>query len=204
MNTNEPHESARAGARCGAKTRSGSPCKRLPAAKSNSGRCNLHGGKSLSWIAHPNYKHGLYSKYTMQGIERRAGIARRKRERAWRKEDRYVLPKLQRWIDEQVERRGIYNIAQAEALARRLREEYRAAHGSPLPEKPAVTNTPKPRRRRPTKREQKRAQQDAMNRTIREVASSFREAAGLEPDEGITPAVEGLRDTLEKLAFGGR
>ena len=45
---------------CGAKTRSGTPCKRAPR---YNGRCNLHGGKSLMGIAHPNFKEGRYSKY---------------------------------------------------------------------------------------------------------------------------------------------
>lgn len=48
---------------CGAKTRSGKPCKRSPTYQ---GRCHLHGGKSLPGIAHPNYKHGWYSKYSFR------------------------------------------------------------------------------------------------------------------------------------------
>lgn len=44
---------------CGAKTRSGVPCQNAPM---GNGRCRMHGGKSLSGIAHPNYKHGRYSK----------------------------------------------------------------------------------------------------------------------------------------------
>jgi hypothetical protein len=47
--------------RCGAKTRSGEPCK-SPAIHGGK-RCRMHGGKSLRWFAHPNYEHGLYSKY---------------------------------------------------------------------------------------------------------------------------------------------
>jgi hypothetical protein len=35
-------------------------CKSAPI--SDTGRCQMHGGKSLSGIAHPNYKHGRYSK----------------------------------------------------------------------------------------------------------------------------------------------
>lgn len=46
---------------CGAKTKAGTPCKRRPTFQ---GRCHLHGGKSWFWMAHPNYKHGWYSKYT--------------------------------------------------------------------------------------------------------------------------------------------
>lgn len=45
---------------CGAKTRSGAPCKR---ASSANGRCNLHGGKSLSGVASPRFSSGRYSKY---------------------------------------------------------------------------------------------------------------------------------------------
>lgn len=51
---------------CGAKTRAGTPCKRLPSPPCN--RCSLHGGKSLGGGGHPNYKHGLYSKYDLRGI----------------------------------------------------------------------------------------------------------------------------------------
>lgn len=42
------------------------------------GRCRMHGGKSLSWFAHPNYKHGLYSKYSPEGIFFNAEKKRRK------------------------------------------------------------------------------------------------------------------------------
>ena len=45
---------------CGAKTRAGGRCKNAPIG--STGRCRMHGGKSLSGIAHPNYKHGKYSK----------------------------------------------------------------------------------------------------------------------------------------------
>lgn len=30
------------------------------------GRCANHGGKSLAWFAHPNFKHGCYSKYAFE------------------------------------------------------------------------------------------------------------------------------------------
>jgi len=46
-------------ARCGAKTRARTPCKSIAMAN---GRCRLHGGKSLSGIASPSFKHGRYSK----------------------------------------------------------------------------------------------------------------------------------------------
>jgi hypothetical protein len=47
---------------CGAKTRAETPCKRSPM---HNGRCCNHGGKSLAGAAHPNYKHGRYSKYDL-------------------------------------------------------------------------------------------------------------------------------------------
>jgi len=59
---------------CGAKTRRGSACRRAPM---RNGRCSNHGGKSLAWFAHPNYKHGRYSKYS--------GIPEREKAERWRK-----------------------------------------------------------------------------------------------------------------------
>lgn len=44
---------------CGAKTRAGGQCRRAPMAN---GRCNLHGGKSLAGLAHPNATSLRYSK----------------------------------------------------------------------------------------------------------------------------------------------
>jgi len=44
---------------CGAKTRSGAPCRQKPMAN---GRCRMHGGKNPSGVAHPSFKHGRYSK----------------------------------------------------------------------------------------------------------------------------------------------
>lgn len=44
---------------CGAKTRSGAPCKKHAMAN---GRCRLHGGASLSGAKSGTYKHGMYSK----------------------------------------------------------------------------------------------------------------------------------------------
>jgi glucans biosynthesis protein len=41
---------------CGAKTRLSTPCQK-PALVGKK-RCRLHGGKSLSGAAHPNFKHG--------------------------------------------------------------------------------------------------------------------------------------------------
>ncbi len=46
---------------CGAKTRSGEPCKNT--AVMANGRCRLHGGKSLVGVALPQYKDGRYSRY---------------------------------------------------------------------------------------------------------------------------------------------
>ena len=39
----------------------------------------MHGGKSLAGIAHPNYKHGLYSKHCILGRMLRAEIKEAKR-----------------------------------------------------------------------------------------------------------------------------
>ncbi len=49
-----------------------------PAARRN-GRCSLHGGKSLSWFAHPNFKHGRYSKYSGIPEREKAETQRKKR-----------------------------------------------------------------------------------------------------------------------------
>lgn len=51
--------------KCGAKTRSGVPCKNWAM---ENGRCRLHGGKTPKGIASPHWKHGRYSKYLPQGI----------------------------------------------------------------------------------------------------------------------------------------
>ena len=47
--------------RCGAKTRSGEPCKNWGIAPS--GRCRMHGGKSYGGFASPALEHGWYSRY---------------------------------------------------------------------------------------------------------------------------------------------
>lgn len=72
MNEVIPHESS-----CGARTRSGGKCRRKPTPGRT--RCNLHGGKFLFGIAHPNYKHGLYSKHCLIGVMLRARIKAAKR-----------------------------------------------------------------------------------------------------------------------------
>lgn len=64
MNAEQPHERRI----CGAKTRAGTPCKRAPMAN---GRCNLHGGKSPSGMAHHGYKHGRHSKHLPQRLRQR-------------------------------------------------------------------------------------------------------------------------------------
>lgn len=46
---------------CGAKTRSGTPCKRPPITGRT--RCRLHGGATAFGMAHYNWKHGRRSKY---------------------------------------------------------------------------------------------------------------------------------------------
>ena len=49
------------GRACGAKTRDGDPCKNW--GMRPSGRCRMHGGRSLVGVASPAYRHGLYSDY---------------------------------------------------------------------------------------------------------------------------------------------
>src|SRR3954452_17185048 len=45
---------------CGAKTRSGAPCRTRPMPN---GRCRMHGGKSLAGAASPAFKTGRHSTY---------------------------------------------------------------------------------------------------------------------------------------------
>lgn len=59
-------------ARCGAKTRRGTPC---GAGAMVNGRCRMHGGASPGaprGARNGNYKHGLY---TMEAMERRRAIS---------------------------------------------------------------------------------------------------------------------------------
>jgi hypothetical protein len=109
------------------------------------GRCRMHGGLSLAGHQHPRFKHGRYAKTTYEGKLRRREVEQRKRERARRKEDRYVYGKLNRWVDEQIARRGTYNFVTAMSLVRRWRREYQerlaAAKRKPepvAPEAPAL------------------------------------------------------------------
>jgi hypothetical protein len=57
MNDEQSHERLT----CGAKTRSGTHCKRAPVPGRN--RCKLHGGATLQGAAVPHFKSGRYSKY---------------------------------------------------------------------------------------------------------------------------------------------
>ncbi len=68
---------------CGAKTRRGTACRRAPMPN---GRCSKHGGKSLKLFAHPNFKHGRYSKYS--GIREQEAALRLKKKmeaRRWKR-----------------------------------------------------------------------------------------------------------------------
>lgn len=47
---------------CGARTRSGAPCKNAPLIGGAGQRCKFHGGMSLVDIKHPNWKHGKCTK----------------------------------------------------------------------------------------------------------------------------------------------
>lgn len=51
--------------RCNARTRRGGLCQNLPMWPTH--RCRMHGGASLRGPAHPNYKHGRYSKERVGG-----------------------------------------------------------------------------------------------------------------------------------------
>ena len=54
---------------CGAQTRAGRPCRRLP--PSGQRRCHLHGGQARRGRGSPRFKHGLYSSYSANRIVRR-------------------------------------------------------------------------------------------------------------------------------------
>lgn len=61
-------------ATCGAKTRSGHPCK-LPPVPGRT-RCRFHGGASLAGVASPTFKHGRYSQYMPKAmlVDYQAGL----------------------------------------------------------------------------------------------------------------------------------
>jgi hypothetical protein len=63
------------------------------------GRCSKHGGKSLAWFAHPNYKHGRYSKYS--GIPQIEKAERRRKKRFEKR-----LKKLDRAIGQFIAAKG--------------------------------------------------------------------------------------------------
>ncbi len=116
MNDNRPHARYGRDQRCGAKTRAGASCKRLPGDMGRGGRCHLHGGKSLIWFAHPNFKHGRYSKYSITGIE-----ARLERQRAAVARD--FKRAVARAISQQPQRDITH--AEARALLRAVHEQHR-------------------------------------------------------------------------------
>ena len=62
---------------CGAKTRTGGTCMQ-PAMKN--GKCRLHGGKSLSGVAHGRYKHGRFTNAAMEERRRLAELLREVKE----------------------------------------------------------------------------------------------------------------------------
>jgi len=69
---------------CGARTRSGGVC-RQPAMKN--GRCRLHGGKSLSGMAHGRYKHGMRTKEALEQRKRLSDLLRQSRDLLRRTKD---------------------------------------------------------------------------------------------------------------------
>lgn len=70
---------------CGAKTRAGSPCKNW--GQRGSGRCRMHGGKSLYSIASPSFKHGWYSRY-------QPWVSLRRQEEERERRDRWVAARM--------------------------------------------------------------------------------------------------------------
>jgi len=71
---------------CGAKTRTGAPCKNRGIWPS--GRCRMHGGKSYGGMASPTLKHGWYSRYwPYTTMRRRIEIQERT--------DRYVAARME-------------------------------------------------------------------------------------------------------------
>jgi hypothetical protein len=111
------------GLRCGARTRARTPCRRPPAKGRT--RCKLHGGKSLRGRSHPRFKHGRYSKFTLEGRRRIEEAERRRRERETRRENRYVSDRYEYWVECEGGLNSAGKIGKAMALMRRWREEYR-------------------------------------------------------------------------------
>lgn len=128
---------------CGARTRAATKCRRAPC-KGRARRCHLHGGKSLHGRAHPCFKHGHYSKYTLEGMARAHGLAVRRFERAMRREQRYIAPRLAAW--KKAQRRGLfYSLDGAERALERFRREFweqEAAQGRPRPPYPISYGLP--------------------------------------------------------------
>ncbi|MES2460719.1 MAG: HGGxSTG domain-containing protein [Armatimonadota bacterium] len=76
---------------CGAKTKDGTPCQKLPCATRT--RCRLHGGASPKGIGHPNFKHGYYSD-SITGVLLRAQV------KEARRIDRFMLKQGARWDED--------------------------------------------------------------------------------------------------------
>ena len=87
--------------RCGAKTRSGAPGK-SPAVRGRK-RCRMHGGQSRKWIAHPNYKHGQFSKYSLLGprpsADKEARQRLREKKRSWRERRDALIAAYEAWVE---------------------------------------------------------------------------------------------------------
>ncbi len=102
--------------RCGAKTRSGEPCKNWSI--SPSGRCRMHGGKSYGGMASPTLKHGWYSRYWPYTMWRRQIKIQERR-------DRYVDACMEKIRAERAEQE-----AREKAKADRLRQLFERDGGA--------------------------------------------------------------------------
>lgn len=91
------------------------------------GRCRMHGGASLRGFAHPQYKHGLFSKYSLEGLQSRVACKARK---WWRGRIR-ALRRMSEW-QLQEEARRISRLLGAEINPAETREFLQALYRAGL------------------------------------------------------------------------
>jgi hypothetical protein len=76
----------------------------------------MHGGNSLAWFAHPNYKHGRFSKYGAAAHEETKAREARKRAR--------LLLAVSREVERWAEARGGVSYAELDAAFARFKVEH--------------------------------------------------------------------------------